>query len=440
MDYRIGAGTGFAGDRYEPAEVLARSASLDALVFECLAERTIALAVAARDAAGGGRGFDPRIVRRISAVLPLLDPRTIIVTNAGAADPRGGALAIREAAAELGRPRVVAAVTGDDVLDILDPSTPVLGADGVIGDFGDRIVSANAYLGSQGIVDALDAGADVVVSGRVGDASLFVGPLRHHHGWAPDALDRIADATLVGHLLECAGQLTGGYFADGVRKTVPDLARLGFPYADVAPGGAAVYRKVEGTGGRLDRRTVLEQLLYEIDTPRRYLTPDVAVDLSAVRVDEVGPDAVAVVGASAVDVPGDLKVSVGVRDGHVAIAEISYAGAGCVGRAQLAERIIRERWVEVLGRSSELRSSLIGVDATRPWWRDEVPEPSEVRLRMSVRSFDPAEATDLCEEVEALYTNGPSGGGGATASIRETVGMVSALIHRDAVRHRVEVL
>lgn len=397
--YRIGAGTGFAGDRMDPAVVLAERGELDAVVFECLAERTIGLAQKAM--VSGGIGYDGRLLDRLARVLPHTAPRgTIITTNAGAADPIGAAHAVAALAADLGLGHLrVAAVTGDDVLGKLDPASPILGTSDTIGDLGDRIVSANAYLGAGGVRAALEQGAQIVVTGRVGDAALFAAPIAHHFGWRQDDLARMADATIIGHLLECAGQLTGGYFSDGSRKQVPDLAHLGFPLAEVSPNGSAVYTKVDGTGGLIDRRTVLEQLLYEIDDATAYLTPDVALDMSRVDIDEVGPNRVRVAGATPNGCPEQLKVSVGVRDGRLAVAEIVYSGAGAMERAALAERIVRERWVDVHGRhGADLRCDFLGVNATRSWWMG-APEPAEVRVRFTNRSFDESDGRTLCDEV-----------------------------------------
>lgn len=364
----------------------------------------------------------------------------LTLTNAGAANPSAGARAVKNIAVELGHPNAnVAAVSNDDVLALLDlKNSRILGTDQSLYDLGDRLISANAYLGIGGILDALDAEADVVVTGRVGDASLFLAPIAHHFGWDRTNLELLAEGTLVGHLLECSGQLTGGYFADGDTKKVPGLSTLGFPYADVEDTGAATFSKVAGTGGLLDRRTAVEQLLYEIDDPACYLTPDVALDLSHVNITETGPDQIRVHGARQLGVPETLKVSASVRDGYLAIAEISYAGPGCLQRAQMAFEIIAERWQDLHGYPmDELRCDFLGHNASRSWWTP-TQEPAEVRTRIALRTFDHSKALTLGEEVESLYTNGPAGGGGATFNIKETIGIVSTLIPREAVTAKVE--
>lgn len=441
MSYRIGAGTGFAGDRIEPARILAERGELDALVYECLAERTIGLAQQ-RSLSSTGRGFDRLFVERFADVLPALGDDTLVLTNAGAADPVGLAVELAKVIAEGSgtRPRRVAAVIGDDVSLALPADTAIIGTDKSIRDFGDRVVSANAYIGSSVAIDALERGADVVVTGRMGDAALFAAPLAHHFGWSSESPDLMAAPTLIGHLLECAGQLSGGYFADGVRKVVPGLANLGFPYADVASDGSATFGKVEGTGGLISRSTVLEQLLYEIDDPRRYQTPDVTLDLAGTHIEDVAPDSVRVSGAHANGRPDQLKVSVGVRDGVIGVGSIAYAGPASLERAQLALDIVRERWDSVHHRDpGELRIDLQGYNSLRPWHTPRA-DPGEVRARVSIRTFERPLVELLHREVEALYTNGPAGGGGVEVSAKETIGIVSALIDRDRVYPRVEMV
>lgn len=439
--YRVGAATGFAGDRFEPARVLAESGDIDALVYECLAERTIGLAQQRRGVPGAV-GYDELFLHRLDDVLPVLRPETAVLTNAGAADPTALARAVAERldGHPRARGRVVAAVTGDDILDRLPSDTPVLGTELTIGDFGDRVVSANAYIGAGAAVEALHAGADVVITGRMGDAALFAAPIAAHHGWDTEDADVMAVPTLVGHLLECGGQLTGGYFADGGRKVVPHLATLGFPIAEVDGDSTVTLGKVDDTGGLLTRATVIEQLLYEIDDPSAYKTPDVTLDLRSVRIEEIGPDRVRIVGERAAGKPDLLKASVGIRDGYLATGSIAYGGLGALARAELALAIVTERWEVVHGRdSAELRLDLLGYNALQPWARPDV-EPAEVCARFALRTWEADAARALVREVEALYTNGPAGGGGVQTAVRETTGIVSVLVPRDLVQPRMEVL
>lgn len=431
--YRIGAGSGFAGDRTEPARILAERARPDALVFECLAERTIALAQQ-RMTADRRPGYDPRFLDRLADVLDVTRGVTVM-TNAGAADPVGLARQVAEMVRDGGHDRRVAAVVGDDVASVLPPDA-VLSSGETVEQLGERLVSANAYIGATAAVEALQGGADIVVTGRMGDAALFAAPVLTHFGWSADDPRRAADTTLIGHLLECAGQLTGGYFDDG-RGRVPDVAHLGFPFADVDADGGAVYGKADGTGGLIDTETVVEQLLYEIDDPRAYKTPDVTLDLTQVRIEQHAADRVRVAGAVAAGRPAQLKVSVGVRDGLLAVGSIGYAGLRALARAESALRIVQERWESVHGRDpSLLRVDLQGLNSLRSWLRPDV-EPPEVRARIALRTFDAHEARLLSQEVEALYTNGPAGGGGVETNVKETTGIVSTFIDRELVHPRV---
>jgi hypothetical protein len=436
---RIGCGAGYSGDRIEPAVELAESGDLDYLVFECLAERTIALAQQAR-AADPEAGFDPRLRERMEAVLPACRRRgTRIVTNMGAANPAAAAACIREVAVRLGiRPLRIGVVTGDDVTPIVKAGTFRALEDGEPID-PDAVVSANAYLGAEPIAQALRQGADIVVTGRVADPSLFVAPLMVHYDWAVDDWHSLGRATLTGHLLECAGQVTGGYFADPGVKDVPGLSRLGFPIAEVQADGAAVITKVEGSGGRVDTATCTEQLLYEIHDPSEYVTPDVVADFSRVVFTQVGPDRVGADGATGRERTSSLKVSVGSFDGWIGEGQISYAGPNAAGRARLAGRIVAER-LEIIGaRPQEVRYDLMGIDALHGAASINAHEPYEVRLRVAARAQSAAEARRVAQEVEALYTNGPAGGGGATISVRQVLAMRAVLVPRALVPWRVSV-
>ena len=431
---RIGVGAGFAGDRIEPARLLARFGALDALVFECLAERTIGLAHAR--ARSGRSGFDPRLVRRLQQSVPLLEPGAVVTTNAGAADPIGAARAVRQA---LGGDRQlrVAAVTGDSVLHRLDRrATQIWDSDLTLADLGERVICVNAYVGAAPIVEALEGGADIVITGRCGDAALFAAPLAARFEWALDDVELLAAGTLVGHLLECGAQLTGGYFADPGVKEVPELWNVGFPFADVRADGEAIYATLPGAGGRLDRATVLEQLLYEIGDPEGYRTPDVTLDLTHVEIQELPGGRVRVTGARGAPAPQTLKASVAVDDGYAAVAEISYAGPRCLDRARLAADLVTTRWRRIHGLPGAPEAAFVGANSTQPW-AAATGEPGEVRLRMSVRALDEHSARTLCEEVEALYTNGPAGGGGVTGVVSPSIGVVSVAIPREVVEPRV---
>ena len=433
---RIGAGAGYSGDRIEPAVELAEHGQLDYLVFECLAERTIAIAQQARRK-DPSLGYDPLLDARMQAVLPVAAAKRVrIVSNMGAANPRAAARRTAQIARSLGLAGLkVAAVEGDDVLDVVLRGALRFEESGdEVAAYREHIVSANAYLGAAPIVDALAAGADVVLTGRVADPSLFAAPLIHAFGWRMDDWDTLGAATVVGHLLECAGQVTGGYFADPGYKDVPDLARLGFPIGEVAADGSVVITKVPHTGGRVSAATCKEQLLYEIHDPARYLQPDVVADFTRVAVVEEAPDRVRVTGGRGTARPDTLKVSVAYVDGHIGEGQISYGGPGALARARLALDIVRERLALTGVAATELRFDLIGVDAL---YGDATPavrgEPAEVRVRVAGRAASAAEAARIGNEVETLYTNGPAGGGGAFKSTREVIAVQSVLLPRAAV-------
>jgi hypothetical protein len=436
---RIGCGAGYSGDRIEPAVELVERGDLDVLVFECLAERTIALAQQAR-AADPNAGFDPRLDERMEAILPEAVRKGVtIITNMGAANPPAAGARVRAIADRLGLAGVrIAVVTGDDVTAIVTAGGFIAAETGTELTPG-NVVSANAYLGAEPIADALARQANVIVTGRVADPSLFLAPIARHHGWAADDWTRAGRGTLVGHLLECAGQVTGGYFADPGVKDVPGLARLGFPLAEVEEDGSAVITKVAGSGGLVSAATCKEQLLYEIHDPAAYMTPDVVADFSGVRVEDLGGDRVRVGGADGRRRPDTLKVSVGQFDGWIGEGQISYAGANAVARGRLAADVVAERLRLIGVPVLELRSDLIGVDALHGA-ASRRAEPYEVRLRVAGRTASAADAWRVAREVESLYTNGPAGGGGASTSVRQVLAMRTTLLPRDRVSWRVDLL
>jgi hypothetical protein len=420
---------------------LALHGHLDYLVFECLAERTIALAQLAK--AGDPRtGFDPWLERRIEAVLAACVAGGVtIITNMGAANPPAAGAAVRDIARRLGFGGLsIATITGDDVLSAIRREDFVIAETGQpVSSLGDRLVSANAYIGAESIVQALARSADIVITGRAADPSLFVGPLAHEFGWSMDDWSALGRGTLVGHLLECGGQITGGYFADPGRKDVAGLDRLGFPLAEVPARGPIVITKVEGSGGEVTSATCKEQLLYEIHDPASYVTPDTIADFSTVTVSGIGPDRVALDGASGRPRPGMLKVSLGYRDGYVGEGQIAYAGSGAVARGGLAAQIVAERLRRAGIGLDGVRCDLIGVNAIHGERLSGGAEPYEVRMRVAARASSADAARQVGQEVEALYTNGPAGGGGAATSIREILSIASTYIPRALVSYDVRV-
>src|SRR5215471_18349630 len=352
--FRIGTGAGFSADRLEPAIDLARRGNLHAMVLECLGERTVAFAH--RDKmADPRRGYNALLERRMRALLPACrEAGTVIITNMGAANPRAAAVRTYEIARALEIPGLkIACIEGDDVTRLVRPDQPFMDEPGTLADVGRPIVGMNAYLGADAILPALEAGADVVVGGRLADPSMYLAPLMSHHGWRSSDLARIGAGTLVGHLMECGMQVTGGYFADPGMKDVPDLARCGYPIAEVAADGGAVITKLPGTGGCVTPATVKEQLLYEVHDPERYLTPDVTADFSKVAVTTVGADRVRVADATGRVRPDTLKVTVGIDGGFHAEAGVSYAGPAATARGQLAGDIVAARLKEAHGITSD---------------------------------------------------------------------------------------
>ena len=423
---RIGAGAGFAGDRIEPAVQLAEFGRLDFLVFECLAERTIALSQL-RKREDPDTGYDPLLFDRMTAVLPACRRnRTRIIGNMGAANPRAAASKTIDIARKLSLSGLrIAWVEGDDVLHLKNHFKPF--DDQPLPEAGTHI-SANAYLGADVVAEALRRGADVVLTGRVADPSLFLGALLYAFGWNVWSWDQLGQGTVVGHLLECAGQLSGGYFADPGYKDVPDLDRLGFPLSEVNEDGSAVLTKVDGSGGVINLQTCREQLLYEVFDPSAYVTPDVTADFTAVRFEPEAPNRMRMTGGKGKARPDDYKVSIGVDDGFLADGQISYAGPGAFARAEHARNIL-ERRLDYPG-NSDVRCDLIGLNAVHGAPKDW-PEPYEVRLRAAGRFHNEADARRLAREVESLYLNGPAGGCGITVSVRQNIAITPALIARE---------
>ena len=437
---RLGSGAGYSGDRIEPAVELAEKGDIQYLCFECLAERTIAIAQQAK-MKDPAQGYDALLAARMEAVLPICHKKGIkIITNMGAANPQAGAAKIKQIAEKLNiKGLKIAAVSGDDVLAaIRDQDLTIEETGAKLSTIEDKLVSANAYLGVAPIIEALQAGADIVITGRVADPALFIAPLVYEFGWSLDDWNLMGQATVIGHLLECAGQVTGGYFSDPGFKDVPGVGRLGFPIAEVGADGSVVITKVESAGGMVTLATCKEQLLYEIHNPKTYFTPDVVADFTGVKMEQIGKDQVRVSGGTGGAKTGLLKVSLGYVDSYIGEGQISYAGPGAVNRGQLALDIVKER-LEFMGvKMQENRYDLMGVDSLHGEKLSAGHDPYEVRVRVTGRTETMAEAVRIGNEVETLYTNGPAGGGGAWKSAREVVAMVSVIVPDSVVNYSVQ--
>jgi hypothetical protein len=434
----VGCGAGFSGDRVDAAPPVVRTlierGGSAALIFEMLAERTLATAQLARRA-DATKGYEPLLEMELRPVLAdCLKHGIVIVGNFGAANPPGAAHAIAALAKELGlrRPRI-AVVRGDD---LSQGDGKALVRDSLGKEFDDRrFVCANVYQGAFEIAQAITAGAQIVVTGRVADPALALGPAIAHFGWGREDWDLLAGATMAGHLLECGAQVTGGYFADPGRKEVPGLDDVGFPIAEIAEDGSCVVTKAQGAGGLVNAMTVKEQLLYELHDPAAYLTPDVVADITQAEVTELGPDRVRLSGVRGHPRTGTLKTNAFFDGGWFGDAEISYAGPNAEARARLAMDIMQKR----LGGALTLRFDLIGVmsvlgdDGGRLLGSTPVGQATDVRLRVAARHDDVAQIDRLHREVTALWTGGPAGGGGVRTTKRQRLTLRSCLVPSDSV-------
>ena len=447
----IGCGAGFAGDRFDAAvpvvAALANEKGERFLIYEVLAERTLAIAQRLRRE-NPDRGYSPFLDTYLPLVLADCHRHGIrIVTNMGAANPHGAARRVQALARELGvRGLRIAAVTGDDLLASMSQaeirSEPVI--EGIPVD--DRaIVAANAYLGAGPVADALATGAHVVLVGRTTDAALSLGPLMHVHGWTANKLDCLAQGTVCGHLLECGAQVSGAYFPDPGFKDVPDLARVGFPIAEIGADGSVVITKPPGTGGLVSRATVIEQLLYEVHDPHNYLTPDVVLDLGEVEVEQIGTNRVRVEGARGRPPPTTLKATVCVDAGWLGEGEISYAGPNALARAELAASVVLAR-CHAIGIDDSVRVEVLGAgaifdsDGRNRRASIKPDEAGEYRMRAAVRTASRKVAQQVSDEVLSLYCSGPAGGAGVRQHITPQVSTASILIDRVRVRARTDVV
>ncbi len=428
---RIGAGAGFAGDRVDPAVALAASGRVDTVVLECLAERTLVPALKAR-ADNPRAGHDPRLRRRLSPLLPVAQAHGCrIVSNLGAANPRAAGEAIARLAAELGcKDLRVAAVHGDDVMFLREHiawDRPVSGA----------LLGAHAYLGARSLSTALEQGADVVVTGRVADSALFAAPALAR---LEAGMSALAGAITVGHLLECSGQLSGGNFdpVGGALLSAAGYAQLGFPLAEVFADGTAEICLLDGAPGILTPETCTLQLLYEVHDPLRYATPDLVLDFTGIRFEQIGHNRVRMSGARSHGAPPTLKVAGFLElPGYIADVEIGYAGSGAMARAQRAAETLRLRladWAD-----EDIAIDLVGVDSIlRAGSAPSLAPPAELRVHVSARCADLELAQVVEDEVYALTLSGPAGGCSVRSERRSRIEVLDGYIPVDLVRPDIE--
>jgi hypothetical protein len=445
---RVGNGCGFWGDNIDAPILLARQGQLDYLTLEYLAELTMSI-LALQKQRDPQAGFASDFLDVLAGIAPQLKAQSElkIVTNAGGMNPSACAARARAILQQAGlTERSIAVVAGDDILPRLDE----LGAAGhpltnldtgePLTTIRSQIVSANVYLGARPIVQALDAGASIVITGRVADASLTLAPAVHEFGWDWQDWDRLSGATVAGHLIECGAQATGGLWCNW--QEAPNLADVGYPVAQIEPSGAFVITKPANTGGRVNRETVTEQLLYEVGDTAAYLTPDVIADFTTLALEELGGDRVRVSEARGKPATDSYKVSIAYRDGYTASGTLVIAGPQAAVKARHAGEMVLERLRRAGVELEHSNIECLGIDACAPG----VPaaaEPPEVVLRITVRDRNRARVERFTKELAPLVTSGPPGVTGYTTgrpAVREVFAYWPALLAKSAVEARVDVI
>ncbi len=450
---KIGGGQGFYGDTVLPSiEMAKRVEGLDYIGYDCLSELTLSILQKdkRRDPT---RGFTMDLLALMPRILPVAREKGIkLITNSGGMNPLGARDAVLNIARKLGIKRLkVAVITGDDIFSRLEElraqGHALLNLD-TGADFETvqkRVVNANAYLGGDVIAQALADGADVVITGRVTDSALFLGPLMHEFGWAADDWDKLASGIVCGHLLECAGQVVGGNYAAGWRD-VPNLENIGYPYAEFSEDGSFVLTKTPDTGGLVSFGTVREQLLYEVLDPNHYLTPDVDADFTSVHLEDVGENRVKVWGMKGRPKPEMLKVCVGYTDGWIGEAQIAYSWPDALEKAQKADQILRYRFDVTDLKYDEIRTDFLGYNALHGPLASANPgfdpaELNEVVMRLAVHVPDEKEAEKVFRELVPLGLNGPptASGVGGRSRPRELLALWPTLIPRSEVEPFVKI-
>ncbi len=444
---RIGNGCGFWGDNLDAPVFLAEQSRLDYLTLEYLAELTMSI-LALQKQRDPQAGFASDFLDVLERLTPTLkaQPHLKIITNAGGMNPAGCAVKARAILDRAGLPdRVIATVTGDDLAPRLDQLLAA-GHDLANLDTGEplaairaRVVSANAYLGARPIAEALRQGATVVITGRVADASLTLGPAVHELGWSWDDWDRLAAATVAGHIIECGAQATGGLWCNW--EEAGDLAGVGYPVAAVEAGGVVRITKPAGSGGRVNIETVAEQLLYEVGDPAAYLTPDVVADFTSVALSEPAPEVVAVHGARGRPATDSYKVSIAYRDGYLASGTLTIFGPHAPAKARRCGEMILQRLARIGVTPAHHLIECLGAGDCVPGVVTARAEPPEVVLRVSVRDGRRAVVERFTKEIAPLVTSGPPGVTGYTTGrppVREVFAYWPALIRKEAVLARVE--
>ncbi|PYS92838.1 MAG: DUF1446 domain-containing protein [Acidobacteria bacterium] len=448
---RVACGQGFWGDMLDAPVRQVEGGPIDYLMLDYLAEVTMSIMQKqrARDPLlGYARDFVP-LMREI---LPACVARNIRVTaNAGGVNPPACAAAVRDVARELGLAGrlQIGIVTGDDILERLDDflargiELRNMDTGALLATVRDRIQSANVYLGAQPIVEALQRGADVVVTGRATDTGLTLAPLIHEFDWRADDWDRLAAGTIAGHIIECGAQCSGGN-CQYEWQAIPDLANVGYPIVEASPDGTFVVTKHAGTGGRVSVPSVKEQLVYEMGDPHEYITPDCVADFTTIQLEAAGPDRVRVFGIRGRAATEFYKVSISYAAGFKAVGTLVYSWPDAYAKAQAADKILRAR-LERLGlRFDQILTEFVGANATHGALAGESsPDLAEVQLRVGVRGPDRAAVERFTKEIAPLILTGPpgvTGFAGGRPKVEEIVAYWPALIPKSEIAPRVEVL
>jgi hypothetical protein len=441
---RIANGQGFWGDWLEAPVRLVEGGPLDYLTLDYLAEVTMSILQKQRksdSALGYARDFPP-LVARIASQIRARHIR--VIANAGGVNPIACAREVRRLAPGL----KVAVVLGDDVLDRIDDlmaggqQLQNIDTGEPIAQIRSRIQSANAYIGAFPLAEALATGADVIVTGRCADAALAVAPMIYEFGWKPEQWDLLAAGIVAGHVIECGTQATGGNCSFDW-QTTPDFAHIGYPIIEAESDGAAVITKHAGTGGRVTLATVKEQLVYEIGDPKHYITPDVIADFTSIRLSNDGPDRVKITGAQGGPKPPMLKVSISYHYGWKAVGTLVYTAPGALTKAGVADSVVRTRLSELGFKFEKIHTEFFGVNACHAHLAQQLGEPTEVQLRIGVRDRDRSKVDRFTRELIPLVLNGPpaaTGYGDGRPPVREVVAYWPALLPRNAIQTRVEVI
>ena len=446
---RVASGQGFWGDSLEAPRQQATGGPIDYLMLDYLAEVTMSILQKQKER-DPNMGYARDFVGAIESVLgPVTEQGVRVVANAGGVNPPACAAAVRAAAAKQGKSLRVGVVTGDDLLPRLDEllasghALENMETGEPLSTIRDRVLSANAYIGSEPIVEALCQDAQIVITGRSTDTALTMAPIRFEYGWGAHDYDRLAAGIVAGHILECGAQCSGGNCLYDWRN-IPDLANVGYPIVDAFEDGTFIVTKHANTGGRVSVHTVAEQLVYEMGDPHRYITPDVVADFTTIHLEDAGPDRVRVSGIRGTAPTDKLKVSIAYRAGFKAVGTLVYAWPDALEKSQVADRILRERLDRLGLQFDEVLTEFVGASATHGRLAGATPpDAPEVQLRVGVRGNDRASVERFTREIAPLVLNGPpsvTGFAGGRPKVEEIVAYWPALVDKTVVTPRVEVL